>query len=119
QVGRVPASEELVWMRFDIVTLPNYVAGVDPPFDLYYRNLLEQIELAEELGFACFWFTEHHFIPYGGPVPNPAAMIMAGAARTSRMRFGCSVSVLPLRHPIHIAEDYAMADAVSGGRLEF
>src|SRR4051794_37521026 len=106
-------------LRFHIVTLPNYVAGVDPPYDVYYKQLLEQLELAEELGFECSWFTEHHLMPYGGPSPNPAALISAVAARTSTMRLGCSVSVIPLRHPIHIAEDYAVADAISGGRLEF
>jgi probable F420-dependent oxidoreductase len=106
-------------MRFHIVMLPNYVEGVDPPFDVYYRELLEQIELAEELGFECFWFTEHHLMRYGGPCPNPASLIAVAAARTSKMRLGCSVSVIPLRHPVHIAEDYAVADAISGGRLEF
>jgi alkanesulfonate monooxygenase SsuD/methylene tetrahydromethanopterin reductase-like flavin-dependent oxidoreductase (luciferase family) len=106
-------------MRFDLVTLPNYVAGMSPGFDHYYQELLEQIELAEELGFGCAWFTEHHFMPYGGMIPNPATMLMAAAARTSRIRLGCSVSVLPLRHPLHIAEEYAMVDALSGGRLEF
>jgi probable F420-dependent oxidoreductase len=106
-------------MRFHIVMLPNYVMGVDPPFDVYYRDLMEQIELAEELGFECFWFTEHHLMQYGGPSPNPAQLIAAAAARTSKMRLGCSVSVIPLRHPVHIAEDYAVADAISGGRLEF
>src|SRR5581483_1669863 len=106
-------------MRFHVVMLPNYVVGVDPPFANYYRELLEQIALAEDLGFDCFWFTEHHFMQYGGPSPNPAALIAAAAARTSRIRLGCSVSVLPLRHPVHIAEDYALADALSGGRLEF
>ncbi len=106
-------------MRFDLVTLPNYVEGTSPSFDRYYQELLEQIELAEELGFRCAWFTEHHFMPYGGMIPNPAAMLMAAAARTSRIRLGCSVAVLPLRHPLHVAEDYAMVDALSGGRLEF
>ena len=106
-------------MRFDIVQLPNHVAGMDPPFDVYYRQLLEEIVLAEELGFTCWWFTEHHLIPYGGPIPDPAVFIAAAAARTSRIRFGCSVSVLPLHHPIQVAEDYAMVDVLSGGRLEF
>ena len=106
-------------MHFHIVLLPTWFEGVDPPFPVYYRNVMEQAELAEELGFECFWFTEHHFIPYGGPVPNPAMFITAGAARTSRLRFGCSVSVLPLHHPLQIAEDYAIADAISNGRLEF
>jgi len=106
-------------MRFHMVILPTWFSDLDPPFPIYYQQILEQVELAEELGFECFWFTEHHFIPYGGPIPNPSVFISAGAARTSRIRFGASVSVLPLHHPLQVAEDYAMADVVSGGRLEF
>jgi alkanesulfonate monooxygenase SsuD/methylene tetrahydromethanopterin reductase-like flavin-dependent oxidoreductase (luciferase family) len=75
--------------------------------------------LAEELGWDCFWFTEHHFSLYGGPEPNPAVFLAAAAARTSRIHLGSAISILPLHHPIQVAEDYAMVDVVSGGRLEF
>ena len=56
---------------------------------------------------------------YGGPVPNPAVMMAAAAARTSRIHLGSAISILPLHHPIQLAEDYAMVDVASGGRLEF
>lgn len=85
----------------------------------FYQQILEQVELAEDMGLAGFWFTEHHFIQYGGSVPNPATMIAAAAVRTSRIRLGSCISILPLRHPLQVAEDYAMADLISGGRLEF
>lgn len=106
-------------MRFHVHLLPAYAPGLDPPFEVYYRQVLEQVELAEELGFECFWFTEHHFVLYGGPVPNPAVMMSAAAARTSRIHLGSAISILPLHNPIQVAEDYAMVDVVSGGRLEF
>lgn len=106
-------------MRFHIHLLPTYFPELDPPFDVYYRQILEQIELAEELGWECFWFTEHHFALYGGPEPNPAVFLAAAAARTSRIRLGPAISILPLHHPIQVAEDYAMVDVLSGGRLEF
>jgi alkanesulfonate monooxygenase SsuD/methylene tetrahydromethanopterin reductase-like flavin-dependent oxidoreductase (luciferase family) len=80
---------------------------------------LEQIELAEELGWECFMFNEHHFLGYGGLVANPAVLLAAAAARTSRIRLGTCIAILPLRHPLHLAEDYAMVDTISGGRLEF
>jgi len=99
--------------------LPSYNPGLDPPFPTYFRNTLEQIQLAEELVFECFWFTEHHFVLYGGPVPNPAVMMSAAAARTSTIRLGSAISILPLHHPLQVAEDYAMVDVVSGGRLNF
>src|SRR5690349_24881906 len=64
-------------------------------------------------------FNEHHFLGYGGMVPNPAVLLAAAAARTSKIRLGPCIAILPLRHPLSIAEDYAMVDAISGGRLEF
>jgi len=106
-------------MRFHIVQLTTYFPDRDPPLDVYFQQILEQVALAEELGWECFWFTEHHFIPYGGLIANPAVMMAAAAARTSRIRLGSSISILPLRHPIQTAEDYAMVDVASGGRLEF
>ena len=106
-------------MRFHAHILPTYYPDLNPPFDVYVQQLLEQIELAEELGFECFWFTEHHFVLYGGPVPNPAVIMCAAAARTSKIHLGCAVSILPLHHPVQLAEDYAMVDAISGGRLEY
>ena len=106
-------------MRFYINILTTYFPDLDPPYDVYYRQILEQIELAEELGWKCFMFNEHHFLGYGGLVPNPAVLLAAAAARTSRIRLGPCIAILPLRHPLQSAEEYAMVDAVSGGRLEF
>lgn len=106
-------------MRFHLHLLPTYFPERDPAFGPFLRNILEQVVLGEELGWECFWFTEHHFLQYGGPIPNPAVMMSAAATRTSRIRLGCAISILPLHHPLQIAEDYAMVDALSGGRLEF
>jgi alkanesulfonate monooxygenase SsuD/methylene tetrahydromethanopterin reductase-like flavin-dependent oxidoreductase (luciferase family) len=106
-------------MRFYINILATYFPDIDPPYDVYYRQMLEQVRLAEELGWECFMFNEHHFLGYGGPVANPAVLLAAAAARTSRIRLGTCIAILPLRHPLQSAEDYAMVDAISGGRLEF
>src|SRR5438093_4178402 len=106
-------------MHFHMHLLPTYFADKNSPWDVYYREVLEQVQLAEELGWECFWFTEHHFLPYGGGIPNPAVMLSGVAARTSRIRIGSAISILPLHHPVQVAEDYAMVDVVSRGRLEF
>ena len=106
-------------MRFYINILTTYFPDLDPGYDVYYRQVLEQVELAEELGWECFMFNEHHFLGYGGLVANPAVLLAAAAARTSKIRLGPCIAILPLRHPLHSAEDYAMVDAISGGRLEF
>jgi alkanesulfonate monooxygenase SsuD/methylene tetrahydromethanopterin reductase-like flavin-dependent oxidoreductase (luciferase family) len=110
---------DLLVMRFYINILTTYFPDTDPSYDVYYGQILEQIELAEELGWECFMFNEHHFLGYGGLVANPAVLLAAAAARTSRIRLGSCIAILPLRHPLHSAEDYAMVDAISGGRLEF
>jgi alkanesulfonate monooxygenase SsuD/methylene tetrahydromethanopterin reductase-like flavin-dependent oxidoreductase (luciferase family) len=106
-------------VRFFINILTTYFPDIDPAYDVYYEQILEQVELAEELGWECFMFNEHHFLGYGGPVANPAVLLAAAAARTSKIHLGPCIAILPLRHPLHSAEDYAMVDAISGGRLEF
>jgi hypothetical protein len=55
-------------LRFYINILTTYYPDLDPPYDVYYQQILEQIELAEELGWECFMFNEHHFLGYGGLV---------------------------------------------------
>jgi len=106
-------------MQFYMNILTTYFPDRDPPYPVYYRQILEQIELAEELGWECFMFNEHHFLGYGGLIANPAVMLAAAAARTSRIRLGTCIAIIPLRHPLQSAEEYAMVDVISGGRLEF
>jgi alkanesulfonate monooxygenase SsuD/methylene tetrahydromethanopterin reductase-like flavin-dependent oxidoreductase (luciferase family) len=106
-------------LRFDVNLLPMYFPDVHPPFHEYFEDILDEVQLAEELGYECYWFTEHHFLLYGGPICNPSVFIAAAAARTRRIRLGTAISIVPLRHPLQTAEDYAMADAISGGRLDF
>jgi alkanesulfonate monooxygenase SsuD/methylene tetrahydromethanopterin reductase-like flavin-dependent oxidoreductase (luciferase family) len=83
----------------------------------FYGELLEQVEAADALGFESFWMAEHHFHEYGG-VPRPPIWMAAGAMRTRRIRLGSAVVVLPFDNPLRTAEDYAMVDVLSGGRLD-
>ncbi len=61
------------------------------------------------------WFGEHHYSGYS--FGSPSVIAMAAAARTRRIRLGTGVSLIPLHHPIRLAEEYAMLDVLSGGRL--
>ena len=81
------------------------------------RELLEQAELAEELGYDSIWLAEHHSAY--GIMGNPAVTLAAIAQRTSRIRLGTAIAVLPFQNPLRIAEDYAMVDVLSNGRLDF
>jgi alkanesulfonate monooxygenase SsuD/methylene tetrahydromethanopterin reductase-like flavin-dependent oxidoreductase (luciferase family) len=83
-----------------------------------YDHHLQLIELAEELGFDGVWLAEHHFRDYG-VVPSIFTMLSNVAARTSRLRLGTGIVVLPLHNPIRVAEEAAEVDVLSGGRLEF
>jgi alkanesulfonate monooxygenase SsuD/methylene tetrahydromethanopterin reductase-like flavin-dependent oxidoreductase (luciferase family) len=91
--------------------------GERPPTQIM-RDALELAELLEEVGFDQTGFAEHHFSDYVG-VPSPAIAGAAIAARTEKLRIGIGISVLPLHNPVTVAEEYAMLDVLSNGRLEF
>ncbi|GAA3791865.1 LLM class flavin-dependent oxidoreductase [Amycolatopsis tucumanensis] len=82
------------------------------------RDLLEVFTAAEELGFDGGWVAQHDVRGDYGRLPSPLVFFGAVAARTSRLRLGTAVTVLPLEDPVRLAEDAAVLDALSGGRLE-
>ncbi|HZI83266.1 MAG TPA: LLM class flavin-dependent oxidoreductase, partial [Casimicrobiaceae bacterium] len=81
------------------------------------RDELTQVEWSEELGFDEVWFTEHHFIDYGLSV-DPATLASAAASRTRRVRIGLAAAILPFHHPLRLAEQMALVDIISEGRLD-
>src|SRR5437660_11976544 len=81
------------------------------------RGELEQIVWSEELGFDEIWLTEHHFINYGLSV-DPATLAAAAASRTQRIRIGLAAAILPFHHPVRLAEQMALVDIISSGRLD-
>jgi alkanesulfonate monooxygenase SsuD/methylene tetrahydromethanopterin reductase-like flavin-dependent oxidoreductase (luciferase family) len=82
-----------------------------------YDSGLEQMLAAEALGYSSVWIAEHHFNDYG-LCPSPPVLAAFVAARTTTMRLGMGVSLLPLHHPVDLAEQLAVLDVVSGGRLD-
>jgi alkanesulfonate monooxygenase SsuD/methylene tetrahydromethanopterin reductase-like flavin-dependent oxidoreductase (luciferase family) len=82
-----------------------------------YGEIVAQVEAAEALGYSAVWFAEHHFGGVRGRAPNPLLLIVRAAATTSRIRLGPAVLLTPYYHPLRLAEDVAMADVLSGGRL--
>ena len=83
-----------------------------------YRLAAEQIARAEAFGFDAAWVAQHHFHEGEGGLPAPFVFLAHVAARTSRIRLGTGVVTLPLEQPIRVAEDAAVLDILSGGRLE-
>lgn len=120
--------------RFD----SSYVGTVDmenlgylgtPTNDRFYSN--EQLAGAlhkavayakhmDRLGYDTFWMAEHHFQPEGTEcIPNLLMMAMHLVNQTTNLRIGCGFNVVPMWHPLRLAEDYAVADILSGGRVIF
>ena len=72
------------------------------------------------LGYDTFWMAEHHFQPEGTEcIPNLLMMAMHLASLTQNLKIGCGFNVVPMWHPLRLAEDYAMADILTGGRVRF
>ncbi len=98
------------------------VADIDPAAPRQnpdrVREVVALAEAAEAAGLSTFWVAEHHF-DGGGACPSPAVLLAAAGARTSRIRLGSLVSVLPFHRPVDVAEEYALLDRLIGGRLDF
>jgi alkanesulfonate monooxygenase SsuD/methylene tetrahydromethanopterin reductase-like flavin-dependent oxidoreductase (luciferase family) len=91
--------------------------GVSSPWPALYERTLERIVDAERRGLGAVWVTEHHGFA-DGYLPQPLVFCAAIAARTSRVRIGTAISIAPLMHPLALAEQAAVVDVLSGGRLE-
>jgi alkanesulfonate monooxygenase SsuD/methylene tetrahydromethanopterin reductase-like flavin-dependent oxidoreductase (luciferase family) len=83
-----------------------------------FQTAREVSQLMDELGYYCLWTAEHHFQHEGYEVfPNLILLSTWLATQTQRLKFGCAFNVLPMWHPVRLAEDYAMADIMTGGRV--
>ena len=83
-----------------------------------YRLGAEQIVHAERCGYDSAWVAQHHFDGTEGGLPAPLVFLSHVAAQTRRIRLGTGIITLPLEEPVRVAEDAAVLDAMSGGRLE-
>jgi alkanesulfonate monooxygenase SsuD/methylene tetrahydromethanopterin reductase-like flavin-dependent oxidoreductase (luciferase family) len=83
-----------------------------------YHDTIEQIVYADELGFDIAWLAELHFYRPFSILSSPLILATALAQRTRRIRLGTAVALLPLQHPLRVAEDAATVDILSQGRLE-
>lgn len=82
------------------------------------HDTLALFAAAETWGFESGWVAQHHFGVESGRLPSPLVLLAAAAERTRRLRLGTAIVVLPLEQPLRLAEDAAVLDALSDGRLE-
>src|SRR4051794_30631109 len=101
-------------MELGVATFADVAPGVSP--ELRLRHLLEEAELADELGLDVFAVGEHHRPDYA--VSAPAVVLAAAAARTERVRLSSAVTVLSSDDPVRVFQDFATLDLLSGGRAE-
>ena len=83
-----------------------------------YRLAAEQIRHAERLGFDSAWIAQHHFHEQEGGLPSPLVFLAHVAAQTDRIRLGTAIITLPMENPLRVAEDAAVLDLLTDGRLE-
>ena len=106
-------------MRFDFN--PFFNPGENIPWRQWLQLFRDQVHVAEESGFTTVWCTEHHFAHNGylNAPPNPILMCADLGAHFDRIRLGQAPVVLPDWHPLRVAEDVALLDNMTDGRVDF
>ncbi|WP_446225335.1 LLM class flavin-dependent oxidoreductase [Nocardia sp. IBHARD005] len=89
-----------------------------PPAGEIYRRTIEITVRAEQLGYRTVWFASRHFQAHHAALPSVFPFVAAAAQHTDRIRLGTGVVSVPFENPVRLAEDAAVTDALSGGRLE-
>ena len=92
--------------------------GRHGPLEEVYARALERIEIMDRTGFDAVWLAEHHFTTFS-VCPSVHMLGTLAAARTKRLRIGTAVSLAALYHPLRLAEEVALLDMLSGGRVNW
>ena len=101
-------------VRFSLYYFGNYEAAFD---EHKYDLLFEGAKFADRHGFEAVWIPERHFHAFGGLSPNPSVIAAALARETERIALRAGSVVLPLHHPVRVAEEWAVVDNLSRGRV--
>ncbi len=106
-------------MQFGYFTLSdNHYADNRRGANEFVADILDEAVYAEAVGLHSAWIGEHHFSSLG-VLSCPDLVLAQVAAKTERIRLAPAVTVLPLHHPIRVAEQWASLDLLSGGRVDF
>ncbi|HXQ46336.1 MAG TPA: LLM class flavin-dependent oxidoreductase [Caulobacteraceae bacterium] len=103
-------------IRFGVFDHIEHLPGV--PLHTLYEERLVQMEALDQAGFFAYHLAEHHTPAVHSMAPSQNVFLAAASQRTTRLRFGPGVYVLPLHHPLRLIEEVSMLDHLSGGRLE-
>ncbi len=103
-------------MKVSIFSVADYYKDAHPSVSGFYNDITQVALWAEELGYEGFFIAEHHFHPYG-LVPDALQFLTSIAMKTTRLKLGPAISVLPFHKPVRVAEQMALLDQLSEGRL--
>ncbi|MGE4013575.1 MAG: LLM class flavin-dependent oxidoreductase [Alphaproteobacteria bacterium] len=125
KIGRMKAGrasnpktrEEDTDMEFGIQFFPD-LGPEKKPADKYWAEALHLVGLCDELGYTNVRTVEHYFTPYGGYTPNPHIFLAAASQRAKKARFTTGAILPVFNHPLKVAAEIGMVDAITGGRLE-
>ncbi|GAB3834199.1 LLM class flavin-dependent oxidoreductase [Dactylosporangium cerinum] len=95
-----------------------HVHGYGRPTEAVYADLLDTIAAAEQFGYDGVFLAQHHFSHDGARLPSPLVLLAAAARRTGRIELGTAISTIALEDPLRFAEDAAVLDELSGGRVQ-
>jgi alkanesulfonate monooxygenase SsuD/methylene tetrahydromethanopterin reductase-like flavin-dependent oxidoreductase (luciferase family) len=104
-------------MDVGITICPRFLPSNPQPLAEVYRDFIDDVVYAEQLGFDRVYATEHHFAPDGWS-PSELPILANIAGRTSRIKLGTALFLIPFHHPLRVAEDVALVDLLSNGRFE-
>jgi alkanesulfonate monooxygenase SsuD/methylene tetrahydromethanopterin reductase-like flavin-dependent oxidoreductase (luciferase family) len=104
-------------VKFGLCYIADHHPEVQGDYREWYEGMIDEIKLADRLGYEAAFVAEHHFPHFA--FGSPAVFLAAVARETERIRLGTSVGLLTLNDPVRMAEDYAQVDVLSGGRLDF
>ena len=92
----------------------------DEHLNTIYDRATAVAQLMDRVGYDSFWMAEHHFQPEGYEcIPNLLMLSLYLSSQTKRLKFGCGFNIAPMWHPLRLAEDFAMADILTKGRVIF
>jgi natural product biosynthesis luciferase-like monooxygenase protein len=113
-LSRYTASADEFRMDFGLFHFGSYVETSETH---KYKQLFDTVQFADKNEFSSVWTPERHFNEFGGMFPNPSVLSAALAVTTSRVQIRSGSLVSPLHHPVRIAEDWALTDNLSNGRV--
>ena len=102
---------------FDIGLTDHLEGPRDRPSAEIFDDVADLVRLADQLGVRYAWFTEHHVHAHHGHLPTPLLFALHLAGRTRQIRLGTAIICLNLHHPLDVAEQVAVADVLTGGRM--